>query len=143
MFGRAIVVQFISQLREKGMKFGFAIIVVVAFATTFAFASESDDVVKRLDNGQVSIESSAFAPNSCYKAGGSHVGVPENATPVSHALLVTQELNYTSGGACLQVLTKVHFTISTSLPADAEAIVIYAVNSNTHSVSARAVSLPH
>jgi heat shock protein HslJ len=89
----------------------------------------------------VTITAVVQAPDACYAAGSTAPGWPASAVKVEQALPVTFSLSR-FGEMCAQVIKPVTFSMTTTVPANAQAIVIYLVNSHTKQVTLRAVALP-
>jgi hypothetical protein len=101
------------------------------------------DAVTRTEDGSITVDSIAIAPNSCYYAGETKLGSPPGATVVANAILITQEMAVRSGVGCAPILMPVEFTLTTGLIGDPKAIVIYSVNARTKAVTARALAIPN
>jgi len=89
----------------------------------------------------VTITAVVQAPDACYAAGSTAPGWPNAAVKVEQALLVTFSLSR-FGDACAQVIKPVTFTMTSTVPASAQAIIIYLVNSHTKQLTLRAMALP-
>lgn len=111
---------------------------LIAFSVA---AQEPSDSVKWVGPGKIQIKSTVIASDGCYSAGTATKGHPEGATPVENAILITYPLEHRDG-MCTMALKPVEFTITSDVPADAKAVVIYTTDKSKKSMIARALALP-
>ena len=105
-------------------------------------ADEPGDKAVRTADGKLEVTSVVLAPSSCYSAGASVAGAPEDATWIDNAILITQSLKHSGDEMCLWMMKPVKFTTRTDVPKGAQAIVLYTVDEKTKSVAARALAIP-
>jgi hypothetical protein len=119
------------------------ILIVVVMVNVSAYADEPGDKVKRTPDGQFEVSSVYLAPSSCYSAGPVVSGAPEGSTAIDNAILITQSLKHNGAQMCLWMMKPVEFKTTVESFKGAQAIVIYTVNDETNSVSARALAIPN
>jgi len=118
------------------------ILVVGLMANGAAYADEPGDEVVRTRDGKLEVSSIVLAPSSCYSAGPVLSGAPEGTIAIDNAILITQSLKHSGAQMCMWMMKPVEFETTVESFKGAQAIVIYTVNEETKSVSARALAIP-
>lgn len=118
------------------------ILVVGVMINGSAYADEPGDKVVRTPDGKFEVSSVFLAPSSCYSAGPVVSGAPEGTIAIDNAILITQSLKHSGAPMCLWMMKPVEFKTTVEAIKGAQAIVIYTVNDETNSVSARALAIP-
>jgi hypothetical protein len=106
-------------------------------------AEEPGDEVVRTADGKLKVTTVYLAPSSCHSAGTAVPGAPVDAITIDNAILITQPLKHSGDQVCLWMMKPVTFAITAEVPKGAQAIVIYTVNEETKSVTARALAIPN
>lgn len=125
-------------MRQRLLWLGFSGILITASAV----AQEPSDSVKWVGANKIEVKSTVVASNGCYSAGTATTGHPDGATFIENAVVLTFPLEHSGGQGCTMALKPVAFSITTDVPASAQAVVIYITEKHTKSVSARAIALP-
>lgn len=118
------------------------ILVVLLMVNGSASADEPGDEVVRTPDGKLEVSSIVLAPSSCYSAGPVTSGAPDGSLAIDNAILITQTLKHSGAQMCLWMMKPVEFETKVEAIKGAQAIVIYTVNAETSSVSARALAIP-